>query len=247
MPITLRRQITGWFLDALPASRLEHLLFAAGFTRKKAAIRYDRPLSEVTQRFAILFDVRPRYQPDAMAHVLPQVVLESRILGDIVCRYMAPDESGIWAPRLSALVLRHQLQNVAPQEHRGAATNWFVGSAADVPPLVERIAAFAEVWVLPFLETYRDIPSISRGNGVGDARLHFGDRAELCIAASYVHAGQYDDAMKVLDRWFGNPAPRKRYAKAFAYVQGLRKRGASNTPPTNDWNAGCPRAGKTES
>ena len=221
--MTMRSQITDWFRAELPGSTLEALLLAAGFSRRRTSLNYIRALPNLVQRFEILFDVHPRYEPGAVAHVLPKFVFESAELGDLVREKMDTDRPGALLPKKPARMLVDAVQNVVPKVSRPATWDWFIVSADDVRTIIENIAAFMRAWGLPFLETYRDFVSLTTGYEAGDDRLHQGRRFFLYVAAAYAQLGQYDKGLEVLEKRFGLPGPRKDYARAFAYIRGLLK------------------------
>jgi hypothetical protein len=89
---------------------------------------------------------------------------------------------------------------------------------ADTNLIAAQIAEFVKDWALPFFERYRNIASIVKGHEARDERLHLDRRFYLYMAAACLHAGQVEKARAILDEWFGRPASRKQYAKAFDYV-----------------------------
>lgn len=216
--MTKQQNAKVWIDLALTGSSLESALVSAGFSRRDDSLTYVRQLPEILQRFKLVFDVNPKYEPQAVAHLLPQVVFESPILGDIV-RQMEGDSSMV--PEIVNLVLRHQLQNLAPKgEQRQRGSRWFLHDEADAVSLISDIGGFTGAYVLPFLNQYRDIASLAQGFGAGDERLRMDRRLYLYMAAAFVHANLPDKALGVLQEVFGRPGPRKQYARAFEYVRG---------------------------
>jgi hypothetical protein len=123
-----------------------------------------------------------------------------------------------------SLVLRHQLQNLAPKEQHHRATKWFLRTQEDVPSIVAQIADFAEAWVLPFMHEYVDTASLAGGYDGGDERLRLGHRFYLYVTAANIILGKVERGRAILEEWFGRPGPRRQYAKVFAYVDGLGSR-----------------------
>ena len=222
MAMSNREKVTACLIGALPSSALDATLLAAGFTRADKSLLYLRKGSEIDQQFKLTFDVSPSYEPTALAHVLPQVVLESKLLGALV-RQME-GERGASGQELPPVVVGHQLQNLAPKDHRGDATRWFIHEEAAVLLLLDQVDAFAQTWAVPFLNQYQGVRSLIEGYECGDERLRVPKPLYLYVVAAYLQVGEGTKALSVLERVFGRPALRKQYTKAFDYV---RERSAS--------------------
>jgi hypothetical protein len=219
MAMTNREEISTWLANALSGSAL----LSAQFERRGGSLNYRRECGEVAQQFRIVFDVGPRYEPAAVAHVLPQIVLESSALSEVVRRMTNGDDSLM--PGDTSFVLRHQLQNLAPKESRQQATRWYIHDQDEVPVLIAQIKEFLDTWAMPFLDRYQDLSSLVQGYEAGDERLHLDRRFYLYVAAACVQLQQPRKAMEVLEKWFGRPASRKQYARVFQYVEGQLKPG----------------------
>ena len=98
--MTNRETVTAWLAGVLPGSVLESALCAAGFTRRTGSLVYSRGDAEVEQRFKLVFDAKPGYELTALAHLLPQVVLESVALHELVQRMVGeePRSTGLERP-----------------------------------------------------------------------------------------------------------------------------------------------------
>ena len=215
--MTNRETTTTWLKASISDSGLESLFRSAGFVSRNASLSFCRNLREFVQQFKIVFDAGPRYEPTAVAHVLPQIVIESSVLGDLVQQMTKGHANPV--PGDTSLVLRHQLQNMAPNDRRHEATRWFIRSAAELPLLLDQIRDFSEAWAIPFLDRYRDPSSLAQGYESEDERLHLDRRFYLYVAAAYLHLGQPKESLEVLEKWFGRPALRKQFAFAFEYVR----------------------------
>lgn len=216
--MTKQQDVKVWIDRALTGSSLDSALVSAGFSRREGSLTYERKLPEIVQRFNLVFDVNPRYEPQAVAHLLPQVVFESAILGDMVEQMERGGPSLV--PGAVNLVLRHQLQNLAPKgEPRQRGSRWFIHDEADALSLIVGIGDFSRDYVLPFLDQYRDIAALAQGFGAGDERLRMDRRLYLYMVAAFVHANLPEKALGVLEEVFGRPGPRKQYARAFEYVR----------------------------
>jgi hypothetical protein len=214
-----REIITEWLNRTISESALDSAFCAAGFSLKKRALCYQRRLPEIAQEFKIVFDVNPRYEQLAVAHVLPQVVFISPMIGEVVQQMTGGDPQLVGLGDIG-MMLRHQLQNLAPKgEQRQQGSRWFIHTEADVSSLIVDISDFTTTYALPFLEQYRDIASITQGFEAGDERLCMDRRFYLYVAATFVYTNQPDKALGILEEVFGRPGPRKQYARAFEYVQ----------------------------
>jgi hypothetical protein len=224
MAMSNKQSVTTWLESALSRAALEADFKAAGFVRPRGTLTYERQLPELKQTIVVVFDLIAHDDPAAVsAHLLPQVVLESPRLTEIV-REMTAGDANLIGLGDGSLVLRDQFQNLAHKgEHREKGSRWFARREGDAPALVADIAKFAKAWVLPFLDRYRDFDSLMRGYEADDERLRAGRRFYLYVTAMYVHAGRVEDALAVLTHWFGRPALRKQYARAFDYVESLRR------------------------
>ena len=221
MAMNNREKVTTWLIEALPGSEIEASLLAEGFTRPGKSLVYLRRGAEIMQYFKLTFDAGPRYEPTALAHVLPGVILESAILAELVRQMTegAPELAGWVEP---SVVVGHQLQNLAPKDLHQQATRWFIHGEAETSGILQQIGAFAQRWAIPFLNEYRGIPSLIQGYEAGDERLRLG--RHLYLAAAYLHVGEPAKGLEFLEGVFRRPAHRKQYAKAFEY---LRRKGAS--------------------
>lgn len=218
-PMTNRDKVSSWLASALPQSPFDSVLRRAGFTRRIGSLIYCRQQGEIDQKLKLLFDVNPNYEPTALAHVLPQVVLESTSLGEFVQQMVDGDPNLAGSSNSSAIMMRHQLQNIAPMEHQSHATRWFIHNEVEVPPTLKQIGTFVQDWAIPFLDKYRDFSSLIQGYESGDSYLRGDRRFYLYIAAAYVQLCDPAKAIGVLEDVFGRPGSRRQYARAFEYVR----------------------------
>jgi hypothetical protein len=146
-------------------------------------------------------------------------VLESVLLHELVQRMVGeePRTTGLETP---AVVVGHQLQNLAPKDQHGEATRWFIHGEAESRPILEQVGAFAQTWAIPFLNQYQSVRSLIEGHERCDERLKVPRPLSLYIVAAYLQVGEATKALGVLEEVFGRPALRKQYANAFDYVRG---------------------------
>jgi hypothetical protein len=157
------------------------------------------------QRLKLVVDLGPRYEPGAIAHVLPQVVIESAALGAIA-QEMVP-QGPLHDPTTADLVLRVQLQNLAPKgSERDRASQWFIYAASDLPSLLHEIGQFTIDHALPFFGRYRDVRAMTVGYEEGDERLGLDRRLCLYFAAAFLHIGQAEKSLRLMEARFGRPA-----------------------------------------
>jgi hypothetical protein len=78
--------------------------------------------------------------------------------------------------------------------------------------------SFLQRWTLPFLDTYSAPRGICDAYERDDARVINDLSQKLRVVAAMVLCGRSDDAVGVMEKWFGKPGPRKRYQRVFDYL-----------------------------
>jgi hypothetical protein len=214
------KEVTALLLSCLPGT-LDPCLEAESFRRSSRALDYLRTLDAGAQRIKLVFDVNPRYQPGALAHLLPQARLVFPELNNRV-REMMGDDRSLIGP--GGATVSEQLQNLAPRDVRTRASSWFVFDEKSACASVESIREFVEEWILPFLNTYTTAAALTDGYEQEDERLRRDRRFLLFIVAEYTLRGRPDKAMHVLELRLGKPGLRRQYARAFEYVSELSAR-----------------------
>jgi hypothetical protein len=209
--------VTRQLLKRLPAE-FDACLASAGFQRAANSLEYARVLPDGTQHFKLVFDVNPRYEVRALAHVLPQIRFVSPELNQRVLDMMGTypsleDKNGV--------TYRVQIQNAAPRDVRIAAPRWCVFDDASAGECLVSIREFVNRWSLPFLDKYTSIAELARGYEEHDDRLPHDRRFVLFMVAAYTLLQQPEMAMRVLENVFGRPGSRREYAKAFEFVEKL--------------------------
>jgi hypothetical protein len=216
--MTTRRIVTKMLTDGSPAE-LDPLLAAEGFRRTPNSLKYQRRLGDGTQHFDLVFDARPRYEPRALAHLLPQVRFVFPELNRRVLDMMGemPTLEGA-----NGVTFSQQLQNAAPRHVRtGDATRWFIFDSVSARACVVSLREFVQQWTIPFLNTYSTVAALTEGYEQQDERLPHDRRFWLFIAAAYTLLEQPSKAMQVLESRFGKAGSRQEYANAFEHVSSL--------------------------
>lgn len=205
--------------QGLARDSLDELLKRRSFERGGKSLVYRRSCDRLGQTIDICFDLSPGYEPGAIAHVLPQVCIECQEVVPVIERMT----SGIptaraFRGRVAGMVLRQQVQNLAPRERR---LDWFLYGMDRANTDMHPLKAFVAGWVIPFLEEYSSLESLLVGYERGDWRLPNDNRFHLYVAACYVLHGLPNKGLDLLNRRFGQAGPRKQYAQAFDYLTSL--------------------------
>lgn len=206
--------------EALSSCSVDTSFERMAFRRRKGSLVYKRVCAGLTQRMEVRFDLSPSYEPTAIAHLLPEVRLESGALIPIIAAMTSEHPSArAFSGRVAGLILQQQINNLAPKEQR--AQYWFLYAMERANECVNSMKGFMEAWALPFLGDYMSLHSLVGGYERLDQRLPHERRFDLYIAACYVLLKAPRKALDVLERSLGQLGPRKEYSQAFDYVSGL--------------------------
>ncbi len=217
--MSFRRTTASAISQGLALSSMDELLKQISFRRRKNTLVYRRSCSRLIQTVEICFDLSPRYQPRAIAHVLPQVCLECQELAPLIAEMTSSMPTAkAFSGRVAGMVLRQQVQNLAPREER---LDWYLYEIDHAKEDLHPLKAFVAGWVIPFLEEYTSLESLLVGHERGDWRLPNDNRFQLYVAASYALKGSPDAGMDVLNDRFQRAGLRKQYAQAFDYLASL--------------------------
>lgn len=187
-----------------------------GFVRKSTSSKYVRKMSDVVQEVDFIFDFRPSANPEAIADLLPNLTVffpeVSRVAlemvdGDVKLLANAPE-----------ITLRQQFHIAAPG---GKPTYWHLYGDDRDRECIESVRTFTESWVLPLLNELMDVNSITRAYESDDERILKQRHFFIYVAAAYVLLNCPEKAGQVLEEKFGRPGARRKYAKAFAYIDQL--------------------------
>ena len=214
---TSRTKVKRSLSAAIEAQPLDQRFRQASFVHQRGTLRYRRACVDLLQVVEFCFDLGPQYEPNAQAHVLPQV----QVYSDAVVPVITAMTSTRAAARAygGPMLFRHQINNIAPLTQR--EDQWFVYDEDQVHECAGRLSRFTIQWCLPLLEEYRSLADLADGYEQGDERLFFDRRFRLYMSACYVVLGRPQLAMENLERFFGKPGPRRDYTQAFDYVSTL--------------------------
>jgi len=218
--MSLRREAVSAISQSLSACSLDESLGRAGFRRGRDSLVYRRTYETVSQEVDLCFDLNPRYEPGAAAHLLPQVRLDSEDVIPVIAAMTEGLSAGrAFRGRVAGMVLRQQIQNLAPTGQR--SQYWLLHTLDSADECVHPLKSFIEEWVLPFLEEYSSLESLVTGYERNDQRLPNENRFHLYVAACYVVLQSPRKAMDVLERRFGRAGARSEYSQAFEHISGL--------------------------
>lgn len=208
-------------LAACLVTDMDEFMKEHGFGRRGTSLRYFRRLREATQVFTVYFDLNPRYEPGAVAHLLPMVHVTLPELNAEVLRMVGDDLHLIGGG--VKVTFGQQIQNAAPREARLAlpVTPWFVFDIDSAHRCIAWIRAFAAQWTVPFLDRYATAAALAEGYEQRDDCLLLDMRLLLIVAAAFTLSQQPAKAMQVLEGRFAKPGLRWQYAKPFEYVSTL--------------------------
>ena len=118
-----------------------------------------------------------------------------------------------------SVTLSQPIELVAPNIHQKRV---LVTGEEEFIAAGDFIRDFIERWVIKFLNEYTSPQDIINGYEKGDSRPFSQEDWYLYVTAAYVVLNRINDAYKVLNDRYYRPGSRKRYAKAFEYVEKLR-------------------------
>ncbi len=200
-------------LRGVIAVDLDPFMETHGFKRSRQAMHYRRRVAAGTQELAIHFDCRPRYEPKALAHVLPSVRFCFPEVGRSLLEMIGGDVSLVSAPDVT---FGSTIFNIAP---KGNYAPWYVYDGQSAAKVVREARLFIDRWAIPFFADYARITDLTRGYETDDERLRaFGRVFYFRVAAAYLLLGMPDRAMQVLEERFGKLGPRRQYARIFEFV-----------------------------
>jgi hypothetical protein len=201
------------------AAELDAFLRSHRFYRQDGSLAYLRQVADCSQELRILFDHNPTYQPAAIAHLLPQLVVTLDKVNKIVLEMLGEEPLLVGS---TSITFSEQLQNAAPKEQR--CVSWYVFDPDSWRASLVSIREFMRLWTMPFLNEYISAEAITRGYEKQDERLVNDRRFFVIVAAAYLSLDQAQNALEVLEEKFRRPGARRQYAKAFEYVTArLRK------------------------
>ncbi len=214
---TRRKEVKQALSAAIEAQPVDAALLQMSFVRRRGTLRYQRKCLDLGQVAEFCFDMSPRYEPRAVADVLPQTEVCSEkvvpVIRDMTSRHPLANVFD------SPMLFRQQIRNLAPLAAR--EDHWYVYDQDRVCECADRLSRFALSWCTPFLDEYSSLADLVEGYEQADERLPNDRRFRLYMSACYVVLDRPEQAMQNLDRFFGKPGPRREYAQAFDYLSTL--------------------------
>ena len=197
-------------------SALDDFLREHFFSRTQNSLTYSRRISRGHQRIRVPARLRPRYRPEAIAHLVPNLTVSFPEVNDLTFEMVGRDEHLV--SNIQDVTFREPLEFSAPKGHY---IHRYVYDEKGLHECFDSIREFIAEWVIPFLDECSSIESMITLYELHDHRLIKSPRMSLSIAAAHIILGNPRKAMEVLDETFRAPGPRKKFAKAFEYVSNL--------------------------
>jgi hypothetical protein len=209
-------------IKACVRSALEELadqaLLAEGFRRKRNSLIYHREINDAMQRIEVYIEHHPTDRRDAAAAVYPYLTVAVDDINKLV-------ESMVKGDRvLGGNFDRTLHQPIDFTSHKkDVRARWFIFQPESVPPIVEAMRDFVLKWTIPFLNKYTTVEAVGAiplqtiDFRSDDHDVHTQPEV-LRVVAAKVLCGRLEEAMSVMERWFGRAGPRKRYRDVFEYI-----------------------------
>jgi hypothetical protein len=184
----------------MAAHRVDSTLVPHGFRRSKRGLTYKRGRGEAQQSIDLTWR-RPVYSDDLCdAHITPRVAiffpevtkLAGEIAGNPMLVHGYPDATfnatfGLLGPERNLV-------------------DWIATGEAEILERGTSIAAYAEAWVIPFLDEFSAVEALIEGFIRGDDRLSRTDSVLINIIAASVVCGRVKEALDLYDlRVCGRP------------------------------------------
>ena len=202
------------------ASELDTRLQEFGFSRRANSLIYQRRLSDASQRIDVFIELRPRDNLEAAAAMYPWLEVRIPIVDELVSVMTDGDVSlAPWlrgkSPGESVTTLREPIEFTSA---KAASARWFLYQPDSVLSTVIEAREFLRRWTLPFLNAYATPKDMCEAYDRDDARVINIHATKLRVVAAMVLCGRTADAVRVMNRWFGNPGSREKYERVFEYL-----------------------------
>jgi hypothetical protein len=193
--------------------RVDPVYFTEGFTRRPRTVRYERKLEGCIQLVETCVEYTPKDNPNAAAAIYPWLSVRIDAV-DVVAGRMTGNNHGLLAS--SSPTLHQPIDLLAPI---GTGARWFVYQSDSIPAAITAFVAFSQQWVFPFLREYIDAQSMITMYRRGDKRVLHDQNQFLRIVAAMLQQGEFTSANETLEKFFGRPANRRRFASVFEFVE----------------------------
>lgn len=195
-------------------AELDEMMCAASFSRRSNSITYSRKCESGKQNIRMNVAFNPQYQTRATSHIYPYIELCFIELNQLAQKML---ESDFWlSNNPPEFTISQPIDFVIPKEHH---MYWYTYELESIMACVKSIKLSIERWVIPFLNQYTNVDSITSAYESKDERLVMQKYFYVYVAAAYLLLGQPESAMQVLEGNLGQRGPRRDFAKAFEYVQ----------------------------
>ena len=193
---------------------LDQQLALNGFARRKNSLIYSRSLPQADQRIEVAIEIHPADCPNAAAAVYPWLEVSMGAV-NLLAKEMV-DDNEMLLGGVPNTTLREPIEFTSP---KGVGSRWFIYQSDSVPGIVLEMKWFLQQWAIPFLDYYTSPDAICDAYDRDDERVINDRFYKIRIAAALVLLNRVDDAMKVVEKWFGKAGPRKQYKSVFSYLE----------------------------
>jgi hypothetical protein len=204
----LKKEVKEDLLAALE-SEGDRPLSDVGFKRRKRSIYYTRKKANVSHIIVFFADFSPRYQPDAEAHLLPQMRLKMPLVSERALALVNGNEMLLGEPDL---IFGQPIEFAAPKNYH---VRWFATGLNEFQDRIREIVAFAQIWAIPFFDELTGLESLVNAYLQEDNRLFKQLHEYLYVVAALDLLGMRKKACEILETKFGSLGLRKRYSAAF--------------------------------
>jgi len=210
--IETKKEALSCLREALSAE-LDDMLAASSFVRRSNSLNYLRKCESGRQLIRMDFAFKPKYQQGATGHIYPQITVELPQLNQVALEMVGGDA---WLlAGASDATFSQPIDMAIPKEHH---LRWFTFGPETFSECVSSIKLSLETWIIPFLDEYTTVNSITSAYENNDSRIVMQKHFFIYVAAAYVLLGKPESAMKVLEDKLGRAGSRRDYAQAFEYV-----------------------------
>ncbi|ANY67519.1 hypothetical protein BBD42_14330 [Paenibacillus sp. BIHB 4019] len=184
-----------------------------GYKRRKTSLKYERNLDGTVQFIEIIRYYNPSYKKDSDVHIYPMVQIKNSNISSIALDMVENAELLSNSPEV---ILRQPIDSLAPKENRN---QWYACGEEQLISILKEMKAFVLEWVTVFLKQYSSAEGIVKGFKENDSRPANTERWYIYVAASYCYLGDLNAALNVLEEKFNSLGKKKRYFKAFNYLE----------------------------
>jgi hypothetical protein len=115
------------------------------------------------------------------------------------------------------IILNQPIEFTAQKD---AHVRWFATGPTEFADACQSILAFLRQWVLPLFSELSTPEDLVRAYESSEVRIMKQRHWNIFVVAAYAELGLMDQARKVVEKHFGSPGMRSRYASLFETVNG---------------------------